>query len=129
MRGRVSNYDLLKMASGGHASPPASRSGLQGGGWAVFSKVPDACENDYFGETYLWNDRWKQFRGYTMDILFDEAMRWSRRAVSEGGQGSVTWTPWQGTGPMVYRRRITNAWRSGGPRRKQLSGFDPEGVV
>ncbi len=46
--------------------------------------VPDAWENDYFDDIYFHNDRRRQFRGYTTDIFFAEAVRWMGRQAKQG---------------------------------------------
>ena len=38
--------------------------------------APDFWNNHYFDDTYWHNGRREPFRGYTTDVLFDEAMKW-----------------------------------------------------
>ena len=89
--------------------------------------VPDAWENDYFDDTYFRNDRREQFRGYTTDVLFDEAMRWIQRVAGEG----APWFCYLATAaahephcvPAAYRERMAKRLASA---QAQLGGFNPE---
>ncbi|WP_345683110.1 sulfatase-like hydrolase/transferase [Novipirellula caenicola] len=40
--------------------------------------VPDAWQNDYFGDTYVHNGVRQTYRGYTTDVLFRESMQWMK---------------------------------------------------
>lgn len=46
--------------------------------------VPDAWENDYFDDIYFHNGRPRQFRGYTTDVFFTEAIRWMEEQAKQG---------------------------------------------
>ncbi len=40
--------------------------------------APDWWENDYFDDRYRHNGAWREYRGYTTDVFFDEAMKWMK---------------------------------------------------
>lgn len=43
--------------------------------------VPDAWNNDYFNDSYRHNGHLQQYRGYSGDIFFTEAMRWMKQGT------------------------------------------------
>src|SRR5688572_27815424 len=40
--------------------------------------APDAWDNDYMDDVYLHKGRRREFKGYTTDVFFSEAMNWMR---------------------------------------------------
>lgn len=49
------------------------------------TQISDYWTNDYFDDTYLVGDRWKQFDGYCTDVWFDEAMSFMSEAARDAG--------------------------------------------
>ena len=46
---------------------------IHGGGG--IGQTPDFWDNDYFDDTYLYNSKYKKFKGYCTDIWFDNAIK------------------------------------------------------
>ena len=44
--------------------------------------APDAWDNDYMDDVYLHKGRRREFKGYTTDVFFSEAMNWMRDEAS-----------------------------------------------
>ena len=49
------------------------------------TQISDYWTNDYFDDTYLVGDRWKEFEGYCTDVWFDEAMRFISSSTADAG--------------------------------------------
>ena len=46
---------------------------IHGGGG--IGQTPDFWDNDYFDDTYLYNGKYKKFKGYCTDIWYDNAIK------------------------------------------------------
>ncbi|MDG1897506.1 MAG: sulfatase-like hydrolase/transferase [Fuerstiella sp.] len=49
------------------------------------TQISDYWTNDYFDDTYLVGDRFKQFQGYCTDVWFDEAMKFITSVAADAG--------------------------------------------
>ncbi len=49
------------------------------------TQISDYWGNDYFDDTYLVGDKWKQFDGYCTDVWFDEAMSFMDGVLTDAG--------------------------------------------
>ncbi|MEM7478526.1 MAG: sulfatase-like hydrolase/transferase, partial [Planctomycetota bacterium] len=49
------------------------------------TQISDYWTNDYFDDTYLVGDRWKQFSGYCTDVWFDQTMEFIQGAMDDAG--------------------------------------------
>ncbi|HAD60407.1 MAG TPA: N-acetylgalactosamine 6-sulfate sulfatase (GALNS), partial [Planctomycetaceae bacterium] len=49
------------------------------------TQISDYWGNDYFDDTYLVGDRWREFEGYCTDVWFDEAMSFMSSVLADAG--------------------------------------------
>jgi arylsulfatase len=78
--------------------------------------VPDAWMNDYFDDTYIHNGVQQEYRGYTTNVLFDEAMSW----IKTRSQARKPWFAliataaphWPHYLPRTYRESVASRLQS-----------------